>query len=100
MKNEFYYQPMVVANDNRLEFGARNLYSEILTETMFNGTCSSTNRYFAEKHDVSISTIKRWIKGLQDCGYIEVEYKLRETNQSIEKRFLHPQILIAPECLK
>lgn len=63
--------PATVNTDNRLQFGARLLYGNILTLSNKSGECWATDSYFTGLYAVSKQTIQRWITELEKYGYIE-----------------------------
>lgn len=78
--------PADVRYDKRLPFGARILYSEITALSNKNGYCRESNEYFAKLYSVSNRTIKRWLRYLEDSGYIERNVKYKDGTKEIGKR--------------
>jgi len=54
---------------------AKLLYSEITALSNQQGYCWASNKYFANLYDVDERTVKRWLKDLENFGYIEIETK-------------------------
>lgn len=65
--------PAVVRYDNRLGMGEKVLFTEFNALCNKTGVCTAHNRYFADLYDVSLNTISKWIKKLEDCGHIKAE---------------------------
>lgn len=94
MENPNYYAviPAEVRYDKKLKANAKLLYGEITALTQKNGECWASNTYFAKLYDVDPSAISKWIKNLEDNGYIDIEY-IRGKNMEIEKRLIKLKVL-------
>lgn len=76
-KKPTYYSitPADVRYDKNLTMGTRMMYGEISALSNKEGYCWASNKYFADLYDVTIQTITRWIKQLEDNGYVIIEYR-------------------------
>jgi len=81
--------PATVRYDSDLVQGAKLLYGEITALANRRGYCFASNRYFAKLYDVSIPTIKRWIKLLVDKNYLRSEMIYQEGTKVIKERQLY-----------
>lgn len=74
MESPGYYAvlPACVRYDKRLKPMERLLFAELTALSQKDGYSWATNGYFAELYDVSKETVSRWMKDLQDCGYIKI----------------------------
>src|SRR5699024_1540777 len=86
--NYFGIIPAKIRYDNSLSSSQKLFFSEITALTQKTGYCWASNSYFADLYDVGRSTISRWVKGLEDKGYVSVSYE-REGKQ-IKKRKIAP----------
>lgn len=87
--NPSYYAiiPADVRYDSRLKANEKLMFGEITVLSNKYGYCIAKNKYFSVLYGVSISTVSRWIKNLEDCGYISSSViRDSETNQVIERR--------------
>lgn len=82
--NYYAIIPASVRYDSNLRPNEKLLYGEITALANKYGECWASNSYFAKLYNVVPSAIPKWIKDLQDRGYIEVEY-IRE-NKEIKSR--------------
>src|SRR5699024_10194149 len=53
------------------------------------GYCWAENRYFAELYDVHKVTISKWLKNLEDNGYIKTELKYVYGTKQVSKRLIY-----------
>src|SRR5699024_515814 len=53
------------------------------------GYCWAENRYFAELYDVHKITISKWLKNLEDNGYIRTELKYIYGTKQVSKRLIY-----------
>ena len=65
--------PAAVRYDPDLSCGAKLLYAEISSLTDQTGYCWATNAYFQALYTVTERTVIRWLKDLEDRGYILTE---------------------------
>ena len=97
MKNKPNYYAIIPARvryDKTLKDKAKLLYGEIIALSNAYGYCFSSNKYFADLYDVSISTISSLIKDLVDRGYLKRTIIYKEGTQEILHRYL--EILVEP----
>ena len=87
-KNYYAIIPAKVRYDSDLSPNAKLLYGEITALCNEKGYCWATNSYFANLYQKDISTIKRWIKQLEDKGYITRKVKYKKGGCEIETRWL------------
>lgn len=83
-----YYSiiPATVRYDSNLTANAKLLYGEITALANQHGYCWASNAYFAKLYDVSIESIKRYIRQLKESGYVSVEVIRGEDKQVTERR--------------
>ena len=67
--------PAVVRYDDRLSASEKLMYGELTCLTNKLGYCYASNSYFAKLYGKDASTISRWVKNLEDCGYITIDYE-------------------------
>jgi len=77
--------PHSISRNSNLHFGARLLYGEILLLGRKHGYCWASNAYLSELLSVSEKTITRWIKALENEGFIYTDSKLTKdgTNRKL-----------------
>lgn len=63
--------PAAVRYDKRLPVGARLLYGEITSYMDAYRYCWAPDKNFAEAFGVDRNTVQRWLKALEEVGYIE-----------------------------
>jgi uncharacterized phage protein (TIGR02220 family) len=80
--------PASVRYDDELTPNAKLLYGEITALCNEKGYCWAGNSYFADLYQKDKSTIKRWIKQLEDKGYITRKVKYKEGSSEIETRWM------------
>lgn len=80
MERPSYYavMPADVRYDERLKASEKILYSEITALINIKGFCYATNLYFARLYGVHKNSISLWINNLVKCGYLKVEYVVKE----------------------
>src|SRR5699024_6566342 len=64
-------------------------YGEITALSSKNGYCWAENRYFAELYDVHKITISKWLKNLENNGYIRTELKYVYGTKQVSKRLIY-----------
>lgn len=87
-KNYYAIIPANVRYDEKLTDGAKLLYGEITALSNEKGYCWASNGYFAKLYSKDRSTIKRWIKQLEERGYIERKVKYKKGGGEIETRYM------------
>ena len=86
-----YYSiiPATVRYDHNLKANEKLMYGEITALSSKNGYCWAENRYFAELYDVHKITISKWLKNLEDNGYIRTELKYIYGTKQVSKRLIY-----------
>lgn len=92
-KSYYAIIPANVRYDANVTPNAKLLYGEITALCNERGYCWATNKYFADLYNVSKTSISKWIKSLEDNGYIESKIVYKEGTKEIENRY----ITIIPE---
>lgn len=90
-ENKASYYAIIPANvryDSELIPSAKLLYGEITALCNKEGYCWASNSYFSELYGVSITTIKNWLKSLEDGGYIDRQVKYKEGSKEIDTRWI------------
>lgn len=77
-----------VRYDKSISSNAKLLYAEITSILNMQGKCFATNSYFAELYNVDESTIQRWLKSLEDNGYIKRVITYKEGTKQVDKRYM------------
>lgn len=65
--------PGYIRADKILSPYAKLLYGEIAVKATMKGYCYASNQHFADIFDVNIRSIQRYIKELEDGGFIQLE---------------------------
>ena len=63
-----------VRYDKSLTSSQKVLFAEITSLQSSSGVCWASNNYFARLYGVDPSTVSKWIKGLEDKGYVKITY--------------------------
>lgn len=87
-KSYFAVIPANIRYDESLPPNAKLLYGEITALCNAEGFCWASNKYFADLYGVADRTIRRWIRELNDRGYIESKVFYKKGSKEIEKRFI------------
>lgn len=87
-KNYYAIIPADVRYDKELSPNAKLLYGEITALCNEKGYCWAGNGYFGELYGKDKSTISRWIKQLEEKGYITREVVYKEGTLEIENRYM------------
>ena len=77
-----------VRYDARLSNSEKLLYGEITALYNMNGRCYAGNSYFAKLYGVDTSTIQRWLKSLEDFGYINRVIIRKKDSAEVEERHI------------
>lgn len=90
MENPNYYAviPAKVRYDKNLRANEKLLYGEITALASKDGECWASNSYFSELYGVVPSAISKWIKDLEEHGYISIEYVRKENSKEIDRRVI------------
>lgn len=78
--------PAGVRYDKNLRDAEKLMYGEITTLTMKNGECWASNNYFANLYGVTPQAVSKWLKDLENAGYIEISYERQ--GKEIKKRII------------
>lgn len=91
--------PSIVRYDERLSASEKLMYGELTCLTNKLGYCYASNSYFAKLYGKDASTISRWVKNLEDCGYITIDYE-REGKQIIRRiiKMVHLPSVVLQNC--
>lgn len=91
--------PSIVRYDERLSASEKLMYGELTCLTNKLGYCYASNSYFAKLYKKDASTISRWVKNLEDCGYITIDYE-REGKQIIRRiiKMVHLPSVVLQNC--
>lgn len=87
-KSYYAVIPANVRYDEELPPNAKLLYGEITALCNSEGYCWASNKYFAELYGVADRTIRRWLKELNDRGYIQSKLFYKSGSKEVEKRFI------------
>ncbi|WP_207871910.1 hypothetical protein DOK78_002561 [Enterococcus sp. DIV2402] len=86
--NYYAIIPANVRYDKKLIPNAKLLYGEITALCNEKGYCWASNDYFAKLYTVDKKTIKKWLKSLEDNGYIQRNYKYKAGSKEIAMRWV------------
>ena len=78
--------PADVRYDDRIPANAKLLYGEISALIGASGFCYASNQYFARIYGMSVDTISRLFKKLEDNGYIRREIEKDHTGQVVRRK--------------
>lgn len=87
-KNYYAIIPANVRYDKRLPANAKLLYGEITALCNEKGFCWAGDKYFADLYGVSKVSIQKWLKALQENGYITKELIYKEGSKEILHRYI------------
>lgn len=87
-RSYFAVIPASVRYDDKLIPSAKLLYGEITALSNERGYCWASNDYFAGLYGVSKTTIKNWLKSLEDNNHIVRKVKYKNGSKEIESRFI------------
>jgi len=91
MKEQPSYYAILTADvryDKELSSSEKIFFAEITALSQKNGECWASNSYFSNLYGVETRTITRWVKKLQQRGYIESKLIYSEDGKSIDKRVI------------
>ena len=86
MGSTYIVIPMDVRNDTQLNANVKLFYGDLLYLSRKEGYCFASNKYLSERLGLAIPTISRWIRELNEAGYIDVQYIRRDGGMNIEQR--------------
>ena len=72
--NYYAIIPSDVRYNKNLKANCKLLYGELTALSNKEGYCWASNNYFADLYSVTPQAISKWIKQLNDLGYISIEY--------------------------
>lgn len=77
MEKPSYYAIITadVRYDERLSPSEKLMWGELTCLTNKFGFSTASNNYFAKLYNKDPSTISKWVKHLEECGYITVDYE-------------------------
>lgn len=78
--------PADVRYDDRIPANAKLLYGEISALIGASGFCYASNQYFARIYGMSVDTISRLFKKLEDNGYIKREIEKDSSGQVVRRK--------------
>lgn len=87
-KSYYAVIPANVRYDKSLPPNAKLLYGEITALCNAEGYCWASNKYFADLYGVADRTIRRWLRDLNERGYIKSKVFYKTGSKEIEKRFI------------
>lgn len=89
--NKSYYAviPAEVRYSNKLTANAKLLYGEITALADQQGNCTPTNRYFADLYQVSLVSVSKWIRQLEQEGFITTQLEYKKDSKEVEQRTIN-----------
>lgn len=78
--------PADVRYDDRIPANAKLLYGEISALIGADGFCYASNQYFAKIYGLSVDSISRLFKALEDNGYIKREIEKDRSGQVVRRK--------------
>lgn len=88
-KNNYYgIIPANVRYDKKLTSNEKLLYSEITSLLRASGKCYASDQYLAGMFDITIRTVQRWLKNLENQNYISREIIYEEGTKQVAKRYI------------
>jgi len=91
MKDRPNYYAIITSEvryDNRLTPNAKLLYAEITALCNMNGKCTAPTSYFTRLYQVSRVSVQKWLKSLDDLGYIKRVVKYKQGSKEILARYI------------
>lgn len=86
--NYYAIIPANVRYNNSIQQGAKLLYGEITALSNKTGCCWASDQYFMDLYEISRATVQRWLKSLDDNGYIERHVKYKDGTKEVEERYI------------
>ena len=94
-KPSFYgILPASVRYDKTLKPMARVLFADITALSNAKGYCNATNKTLGDWHEVSFTTVSRWISNLKKSGHIRI-VEIKEGRNVVERK-IYPVASIDP----
>ena len=90
----FAILPATVRYDRRLKPAEKIFYAEITSLAERTGYCYASNAYFCPLYDTTERTVQRWVKHLQELGYVAVSYA---RDGAANQRRISPLIGLVPD---
>lgn len=78
--------PADVRYDDRIPANAKLLYGEISALIGADGFCYASNQYFAKIYGLSVDSVTRLFKALEDNGYIKREIEKDRSGQVVRRK--------------
>jgi|TARA_R110001592_G_scaffold120632_1_gene325235 hypothetical protein len=90
MQKPNYYAviPAEVRYNKKLTPNSKLLYAEITALCNMNGKCTASTQYFCRLYEVSRVSIQKWLKTLEDNGYIKRVNTYKPHSKQIEARVI------------
>ena len=80
--------------DRRLKPAEKIFYAEITSLADKTGCCYASNAYFCPLYDTTERTVQRWVKHLQELGYVAVSYA---RDGAANRRYISPLVGSVPD---
>lgn len=90
----FAILPATVRYDRRLKPAEKIFYAEITSLAEKTGYCYASNAYFCPLYDTTERTVQRWVKHLQELGYVAVSYA---RDGAANQRYISPLVGLVPD---
>ena len=90
----FAILPASVRYDRRLKPAEKIFYAEITSLADKTGYCYASNAYFCPLYDTTERTVQRWVKHLQELGYVSVSYA---RDGAANQRYISPLVGGVPD---
>ena len=90
----FAILPASVRYDRRLKPAEKIFYAEITSLADKTGYCYASNAYFCPLYDTTERTVQRWVKHLQELGYVAVSYA---RDGAANQRYISPLVGSVPD---
>ena len=81
--------PAPVRYDTAIPANAKLLYAEITSLARKNGYCFASNAYFADLYGITGTSVRRLLKTLVDCGYIQMDVLRDEKTHEVVSRQIY-----------
>ena len=78
--------PEALFCDSSIDGDQKILLSEIVALSRQNGYCYATNKHFAKRYGVNVSTISRWLSKLETQGFIQRNVILKANSKEVSER--------------